>query len=730
MFTKAPPVPRDRASSTSATSETQEATALEGEQSLARAERHGHHLSNIAVRSPQAPPSSPVIQLARDKKRQRTRGSSTIVLDPQPQPLTPPVPPPPAFQPFTGTGHVLGGQPGVNNLLAPFPGPASPPVPQFPPQSPKRQRDWSDSEMETGSETESETELEPPSRRANKRPLESESESEWSEDPMDRLQIGHLYSEDSGTETEEELEASPSRGKEEEETPSSSRDKGKAPMSDSEEEEEEEDSGPSDIEARAIQNYMRTTGNLAIRGTLTPQQIQHWAARPPTEAQLHPRARLALKLKQQADEDKQRRSEQSSPQSLNNASGAQSGPPKKKKPAAKPKPKPAYSDDESDEASAAKTREHYVQKILKDVEGGKKYDDASSSESDDAIDSQHPDESRAKRRAIKLAELKALARQTRPLTDEQMAEQKKFQDEREKDYASRTQKRRKYSGSTQDRYQQLAENFDQTSFLHNSLLRRSFRKAIPKAKMEEGGSANYNGSQGKIRDELKKQIAQQMGEFSESDFSDPEDYATLKHMGKYRPSNDKKKRRLHEAVSSGQADDPDASTVTEYHHIGFKESDKRIGEHALNPANLTMLFGERTEKKSTRAHGAHQQAHDLQGFQPPDKSGKTWHGRGGGGVFKNMDAEGTHYITRHVGRNRASKKDLYKVDPEELGYETDDEKQPQQTAPSTASTPSTPPPGNNASPPSPTPPRDRLRQLMAEAVERRLKKQQDDKKQQ
>jgi hypothetical protein len=48
---------------------------------------------------------------------------------------------------------------------------------------------------------------------------------------------------------------------------------------------------PVDKEARAIQNYMRTTGNIAIRGTLTPEEIDLWSDNPPTRDELPPNYR-------------------------------------------------------------------------------------------------------------------------------------------------------------------------------------------------------------------------------------------------------------------------------------------------------------------------------------------------------------------------------------------------------------------------------------------------------
>lgn len=398
----------------------------------------------------------------------------------------------------------------------------------------------------------------------------------------------------------------------------------------------------------------------------------------------------------ESDEDGHGKQETAAPESLSESSSSDEARPQASSSA-------TYSDDETEEVSAPATRKHYIKRIVDDLKDSKDYH-LESSDSADALDAEHLEASKKKRLQIKLAELKAIARQSRPLTAQEIEKQKEFQAQREADYAERKGKRRKYSRNAQEKYIDLAEKFKSTSFLHNSLLRRAFRHAIPNSKIQEGGSKNYDQSQGKIRKKLQPLIKKQMNEFSEGDFSDPDDYHTLQHIGKYCPSNDKKARRLHDAISSGDNNDKKASTLFEFHHIGFKESDKRIGEHSLNPANLTLLFGERTKNGSSRPHGGHQEAHDLQGFQPAGKKGKTWHGRGKGGVFKNMDAEGTHYITRHVAKKRASKSELYRVNAEDRGYEADSDAHVASSSLSSSSmsTPSSTPSSSSSSTPTPS----------------------------
>jgi hypothetical protein len=331
-------------------------------------------------------------------------------------------------------------------------------------------------------------------------------------------------------------------------------------------------------------------------------------------------------------------------------------------------------EDTEDESDVSKVNAYYLQKIIDLLEQSKQSylnkDDSSSSEMEVGVEPQR----RSKRRNDKASQLAAIAKTFFPIDSGEQTFREGLIEKRQRDNKDRAGKRQMYAKDTREAFAQIGEQFKQTNLEHNVYFRRAFRCAVPSDKVEEGGSANYNSNQKKIRDELKKVIVSDHAimQWDRRDFQDDQTWDAVKWMLKNVISNASKGDSYYERMQSNM-ETSDSQPRMAFHHIGWKEAvQQKLVKYALHPANLSALNDLREllnpkKIKALEAEGASLPpvgAHDAFGHQGSgftQKDQDEFERSLGGGQFKDIDLEAVYYILLPNLKPRTKKRDLYAV---------------------------------------------------------------------
>jgi hypothetical protein len=281
---------------------------------------------------------------------------------------------------------------------------------------------------------------------------------------------------------------------------------------------------------------------------------------------------------------------------------------------------------------------------------------------------------RARRRAYKSSQLAAIAGTFFPLTDKEMQFRDELAAKRTRDNQERPDKLQMYAGDTRTHFLRVGEQFKQTSLYHNPYLRRAFRAAVKKEKVQEGGSGNYDGLQGNIRERLLKGLKRdhEAMQWTRDDFADDRTWEAVQFMMRQAISNDasKKKQSFHQSLEAGDELEKSSPRMA-FHHVAWKESmNKAFEGFALTPANLTALNDLREvmdvkKLKALKAQGlplppvgAHDKiGHQLTGFTKGQQ--EEFKRSQGGGQFKDIDLEAVRYTLLPLLQPRTRKRFLY-----------------------------------------------------------------------
>jgi hypothetical protein len=331
-------------------------------------------------------------------------------------------------------------------------------------------------------------------------------------------------------------------------------------------------------------------------------------------------------------------------------------------------------DNDDDQTSLADTKSHYRDEIKGSLKKIKKefLDDVSSDSEEEAEDT---DPERHKKRLVvrrfnKAADLTAIASTFLTISDDEKRFGEELAQKRERDNKARADKKQMYAEDTREAYARIGWLFKRTSFYHNAYLRRAFNKAVSAAKIQEGGSKKYDQTQGAIRKALVAIVKQDFAKmnWTRDDFPSVEIWNIVERL-KEDFSNASTKTTYEQALRSG-GDTKKSTARAAFHHVAWKEADGgAYEEHALNPANLTVLNDQREvldakklqklkdDNKTPPRPGAHDRfGHQMTGFLKEQK-GKMVRSAGGG-QFQDLDQEGASIQVGIVAQSRTRKRKL------------------------------------------------------------------------
>ncbi|PIR37867.1 MAG: hypothetical protein COV35_08030 [Alphaproteobacteria bacterium CG11_big_fil_rev_8_21_14_0_20_39_49] len=180
-----------------------------------------------------------------------------------------------------------------------------------------------------------------------------------------------------------------------------------------------------------------------------------------------------------------------------------------------------------------------------------------------------------------------------------------------------------YSRNTINSYKAIGSHAKRTTIMHNSLLRKSFKEAIPLEQAISSDIEQYNQSQGEIRTQLLGVIRQDALKmhWKEHEFEDPKIWKVVNFLQNSLMSGDSSKTKISEAIKN---DEPltDCSPFAAWHHIAYKASKNEEGHHfvsvySLRPDGLMLVHDTRDQKSgevTSDQWGEHEWIHRATGM--------------------------------------------------------------------------------------------------------------------
>jgi hypothetical protein len=284
---------------------------------------------------------------------------------------------------------------------------------------------------------------------------------------------------------------------------------------------------------------------------------------------------------------------------------------------------------------------------------GAKADESSDSEQEALTEGTEGEEWR---REYKANDLAKLAKSIFASTPEELDYFNKLQKSKETDRKKNAGKNPVYEEDTQKMLRHIGYHFRKTTPWDNQYVRRAMRK-LGENDVKEGNKSNvknYDNKQGKVRDELLKQIADDHTEhkFTREDFDSDQTWNAVQFILKNGFSNSSTEQTYYDAFSKNQSTD-DTVARAAWHHILWKESkDGKFREFALTPPLLTLLNDirkVRNAKKLKQITVNPTGNHETFGHEAQASSKN---------IFKDLDPEAVYYVMQGAVQPRTPKKQL------------------------------------------------------------------------